>query len=138
MGIASALQSGRSAAESLMADTCTITRVSVGEPVWNEATMAYDPPPPTTVYTGRCRVQLSAAMAATPEAGERVLVVQRATVSVPMSTTDIRVDDTVTVTAAAHDPDLVGNVYRVRSLFAKTHATARRLEVEEDQTRGEE
>lgn len=117
-----------------MVDTCTITRAGEGQGAWNEADMDYDPPPPTTVYTGRCRVQLSAAMANTPEAGERVMVVQRATVAVPVAATGVRVGDTVTITAAAHDPDLVGNTYRVRSLFAKTHATARRLEVEETQS----
>lgn len=128
-----ALARGRRAAENLMVDECTVTRPGSGDPVWNETSMGYDPPPPTTVYAGRCRVQLSAAMANTPEAGERVLVVQRATVSVPVDVTGIAVGDTVTITAAAHDPDLVGSTYRVRSLFAKTHATARRLEVEETQ-----
>lgn len=117
-----------------MVDTCTVTRAGEGRGPWNEDTMDYDPPPSTTVYTGPCRVQLSAAMANTPEAGERVLVVQRATVSVPITATGVAVGDTVTITAAEHDPDLAGNVYRVRSLFAKTHATARRLEVEETQS----
>lgn len=133
MTAASVLARGRSAAEKLMVDTCTISHPGEGQGPWNEADMGYDPPPPDVFYTGRCRVQLSAAMANTPEAGERVLVVQRATVAVPMSVTGVRVGDTITVTASEHDPDLVGNTYRVRSLFAKTHATARRLEVEETQ-----
>jgi hypothetical protein len=134
MTAASVLARGRAAAERLMVDECTITRAGEGEPVFNETTMQYDPPPGSTVYTGRCRVQLTGAMAGTPEAAERVLVVQRATVQVPISVTGVEVDDVVTITASAHDPDLVGNRYRVRSLFAKTHATARRLEVEETQT----
>lgn len=134
MTAASALARGRLRAESLMVDACTISRTDPeAAPVWNEATMGYDPPAGSTVYTGRCRVQLRDTMASTPEAGERVVVVQRAVVQVPMTVTGVRVGDVVTVTSAAHDPDLVGNVYRVRSLFAKTHATARRLEVEEAQ-----
>lgn len=134
MTAASAVARGRTAAERLMVDKCIVTRPSSGAPVWNEDTMGYDLPPGSTIYSGPCRVQLSAAMANTPEAGERVLAVQRSTVSVPMLVTGVQVDDVVTVTASAHDPDLVGNTYRVRSLFAKTHATARRLEVEETQS----
>ena len=133
MTAATALARGRRAAEALMVDACTITRPG-GEPVWDEASMSYTTPDGSAVYDGPCRVQLSAAMANTPEAGDRVLVAQRSTVSVPMGVTGVAVDDVVTVTASVHDPDLVGNRYRVRSLFAKTHATARRLEVEETQT----
>jgi hypothetical protein len=46
-----------------------------------------------------------------------------------MSVTGVQVGDVVEISASAHDPDLVGQVFVIRDLFAKTHATARRLGV---------
>ena len=132
MSLAGVLESGRRAAENLMVDTCTIRRQS-GEsmdPVTLQMVPTYD-----TVYSGKCRVQINAVVGATmPEAGERVVVTQRIQVQIPMTVTGVEVDDQVVITAAAHDADLVGRAYRVRSEFAKTHATARRLECEESQS----
>lgn len=125
------MEAGRVAAERLMVDTCTVKH-QTGEtmdPVTLQMTPTY-----TTLYTGKCRVQLTATVALMPEAGERVIATQRVTVQLPTTVTGVQVDDIVQVTAAAHDGDLVGRVYRVRSEFAKTHATARRLECEESQT----
>ncbi len=126
------LVAGRRAAETLMVDACVVERKS--GTVFDETSMAYTDAF-TPIYTGPCRVQLTAAMTGvgTPVAGERVQVVQRATVQLPLAVTGVKVDDRVRVTASS-DPDLVGNIYRVRSQFAKTHATARRLEVEETQS----
>lgn len=126
------LHRGRATAERLMADACVITRPG-GEPTFNEDTLQYEAPEATKVYEGRCRVQVGGTLAQAPEAGGRVYTVQRAQVSVPMSVTGVAVDDVLTVTSAAHDPDLVGARFRVQSLFHKTYATARRLEVEETQ-----
>ena len=115
-----------------MQDACTIRR-QTGEsmdPVTLQMTPTY-----STLYDGKCRVQINAVVGATtPEAGERVVVTQRIQVQVPMTVTGVQVDDRIDITAAAHDADLVGRAYRVRSEFAKTHATARRLECEEAQT----
>jgi hypothetical protein len=41
------------------------------------------------------------------------------------------VDDTVTITAAVLDAQLVGRVFRVVELFHKSFATAQRVRVEE-------
>lgn len=112
-----------------MTDTCVIKRAS-GETM--DSTTLEMVPAFTTVYTGKCRVQLRDSIASTPSAGERIHVVQRAVVQAPISATGVLVDDVVEITAAG-DPDLVGNKYRVRSQFAKTHATMRRLECEESQ-----
>lgn len=131
MTAASILVRGRTAAERLMVDTCTIRRQSgeTMDPVTLQMVPTY-----TTVYSGKCRVQITAVVGATmPEAGERTVVTQRISVSIPMDAA-ARVDDQVVMETAAHDADLVGRVYRVRSEFAKTHATARRLECEDTQT----
>lgn len=133
MSIESVLARGRGAAERIMQDACTIRR-KTGEsmdPVTLQMVPVY-----TTLYSGKCRVQITSTLAGSvmPEAGERVVAVQRLQVQVPVIVTGVAVDDEVVVSAAKHDPDLVGRVYRVRSEFAKTHATSRRLECEEAQT----
>lgn len=120
----------RQQAESLMVDEATITR-NGGEAVFDPVTGTYTDPADSTIYTGPCRVQVGAPSVTTPEAGGDVLSVLRLTVQVPVSATGIQVNDVVTITAATHDPDLEGKTYRVTGTHAKTHATARRLEVEE-------
>lgn len=125
------LISGRVAAERLMTDTCTVTRP--GEPVFNETTGTYTPTS-TTIYTGKCRVQAANTLAGGPNAGERVVVISRFTVSLPISAPVVQVDDIVTVTIGTFDAQLIGKRFRVASLHHKSHATARRLEVEETQS----
>lgn len=112
-----------------MVDTCTIRRVT-GESM-NATTLAMTPTY-STVYTGRCRVQLRDAQAANPDAGEHGFVVGRTIVQVPVSATGVQINDEVVLSASV-DADLVGRVLRVRGLFHKTHASARRLECEEVQ-----
>lgn len=129
MSAASVVARGRVAAAALMVDTCTIRRVT-GRPV-NPITLKIAPTY-ETIYTGVCRVQLRDTAAGQPEAGDHSSTTVRTIVSVPMSVTDVRVDDEVVV-ASSGDADLVDRVLRVRSLFHKTHATARRLECEEVQ-----
>jgi hypothetical protein len=47
----------------------------------------------------------------------------------PMSVTGVQVEDVVAITASGLDPDLPGRKFRVASQAAKTHASARRLEL---------
>jgi hypothetical protein len=130
VGVDAVLARGRIAAEALMQDACTIIR---------DAGTTYDPvtgyptPATTEVYTGKCRVQLGAlgASASSRDVGEAALLLLRLDVQLPMSVAGVRVGDVVEVTASAHDPDLPGRRFRVRDLFHKTHATARRLGCEE-------
>lgn len=122
---------GRTAAEARMVDACTITRPG-GEDTFNPNTGAYTTPAGSTVYTGACEVQVSDGLnAQTTEAGGQVVTDQRVTVKVPVSVEGVTVDDVVTITASAHDPNLVDKTYRVLGGFAKTFATSRRLQVEE-------
>lgn len=114
-----------------MRDACTIVRGGKAS-TFDPATGQYTTPAGTAIYTGVCEVQLTDSLSAsTPDAGGQVAAISRLTVKVPMSVEDVEVDDVVTITASALDPDLVGRTYRVASRFAKSFATARRLEVEE-------
>ena len=129
--IAAFLPQMRAQAESLMVDACTIKR-QTGE-VTNP-----DPPfdvTPTyqTVYTGKCRVQSSTTQGTqNPEAGGREWTLQAYVVQLPIEGSgDIEPGDIVTVTAASLDADLVGREFTVAQNPPKTHATMRRLQVEE-------
>lgn len=121
---------GQTLAETLMEDTCTITR-SGGEPVFDDTTGTYTTPAASTVYSGKCRVKPSALSGnTTVQAGEERVALWPYAVSVPVSVVDVELDDLVTVTASA-DASLVGRVLRVRSTARGTHITARRLDAEE-------
>ena len=127
---APALARGRAAIEALMVDTCTITRTT------SEATnedSGVVTPTTATVYTGRCRVQQSqlGADSVPSDPGEVYVRMVAFEAQVPMSVTGLRVGDRITVTASAHDADLVGRVFVVLGLAHGTHKTARRLQVQE-------
>jgi len=129
MSAASVLARGRAAAEALMVDACVIRRVTgtTTDPNTGVITPTY-----STVYTGKCRVQQTNPTAHSTDAGEARLLMLPRVLQLPVSTsTGIRADDQVTITASALDPDLADRVFTVRGEFAKTHATARRLGVEE-------
>jgi hypothetical protein len=126
----SAILQGRAAAEAIMQDMCTITRVT-GEPGQIDPdTGEREPAPTTTVYAGKCRVQTYEPQESTPDSGAHTYTVQRYAIHVPVGTS-AQVDDDITVTASVMDPDLVGRKYVVTALLHKTFATANRLAVEE-------
>ena len=130
MSVIATTVAGRAAAEQLMTDICLVER-KTGQ-VFDEDTGQYSDTW-TTVYSGRCRVQewgqINSGTAA--QAGERTAELQTWGLILPMSVADAQVNDRATVTASALDPELVGRVFRVRDLYHKSHATARRLAVEE-------
>ncbi len=128
MSIDALLAAGRQAAEALMQDSCTIRRRTgeVTDPETGIVTPTY-----STIYTGRCRVQQQQAQARPETPGEAYVLMVRREVHVPMAVTGLRAGDEVLMTASAADPDLPGRTFLIRELFAKSHATARRLGVEE-------
>jgi hypothetical protein len=120
---------GRLAAEKLMIDSVTI-RHQTGE--------ATDPdtgvitPTLSTVYSGAAKVGQSAVPSGSPrDLGQASVTLIHLTVHVPMSVTGVKVDDLVTVDASTLDPALVGRVFRVTSIGHKTYQTARRFDVQE-------
>jgi hypothetical protein len=120
---------GRQAAETGMADTCTITRSAT---TFTNPETGVQTKTLTTVYTGKCRVQAQMpGSAGASEPGEAHLLMLSLSVQIPVSVTGVQPDDVVTITAASMDPELVGRKFRVHDLSHKTHATARRLGVQE-------
>lgn len=120
---------GRTKAEAIMTDTCTVARITgqVLDPGTGQLT-------PTTaqVYSGKCRVKAPRGTTAVGEtqAGETVVAAVSPVVSLPVTVTAVTEGDRVTVTAS-NDPDLVGIVLLVKSVQHGTHITARRLLCEE-------
>lgn len=128
--IAAALPLLREEAEARMVDTCAIVRPG-GDPVFDDESGTYTTPAGSSVYSGRCEVQVSDGLnARQAEAGGAEITVTRVTVKVPVSVTGVQVGDVVTITAAVNDADLVDTEFQVVGLHAKTYATARRLQVE--------
>lgn len=128
MSLQSALASGRRKAEAMMVDTCLIRRItgSITNPDTGAVTPAY-----ATVYAGKCRVQQRQESNAAPrDVAEAHLLMLRMELQLPMSATLVRADDEVIVLTSV-DPDLLNRVFAVRDLAHKTHATARRIGIEE-------
>lgn len=137
--IAAALPELRAHAESLMVDSCTITRRRLGEdglpvremdPVTLELTDVWD-----EVYAGSCRVQRPGAVMVgrEPVVGGVEFNVETVHVQVPLTVLGVKTNDRVTITAvgAISDPENLGLVASVRTNQHKTHATKRTLVCEE-------
>lgn len=123
------LARGRALAESLMVDSCAITRA--GGETTDPDTGVITPGAATDVYSGRCRVQQKQAQASPQDPGEAYVLMLRLEVQLPMSVVGLQVDDRIEITASAHDPDLVGRVFSIRDLMHKSHATSRRVGCQE-------
>jgi len=130
---AEALQAGREFAEEQMADTVELRGPDVRGPI-NEATGQYTYTPGALKYSGKAKVQTTDTIGNREDAGERIVMVTRFEVHLPISAATAAVDDVVTIIASEHDPELVGNRFRVASLTHKSFPTARRLAVEETQS----
>ena len=123
---ASVLARGRAAAEAGMVDTCTV-RHRTGSTT--DPDTGASAPTFSTLYSGPCMVQNSRPLARPTDAGQDYLLMLWLDVYVPTAVTGLQVGDEVTITAATHDADLVGRVFRIHDLAHKSFATARRLGV---------
>lgn len=78
------------------------------DPVTGQTTF----PDPTTVYTGRARIQRMTQMEITRSIGDRQVVIRGATVSLPVSAAEVRIADEVQVQSYrdpnSGDPHLLG------------------------------
>jgi hypothetical protein len=128
MSARTAVLAGRRAAERLMVDSCTIRRVtsSATDPETGVVTATY-----LTVYNGKCRVQQKIPVSKPGDVGQAAVWLQRLELQVPMAATGIQSNDLATVTASVLDPDLLNRTWHVRELGHKTHATSRRVQIEE-------
>lgn len=117
---------GRRAAEKRMVDQCTITRP--GTPVTDPATGDVTNTP-TTVYTGKCKVQSKDSATSSPEAGGATFTVVSRQVHIPANVADVRDGDVVTITASLLNSFTVGKQYRVSGFEPDSFDTAFRLPV---------
>lgn len=126
MSAESATLAGRAAAERLMVDTCTITRlvsmVTDGETGRVTPTFA-------VIYSGKCRVQQRASAGSRADVGQASVVEVSYGLQVPMSVTGVQTEDRVTITASSLDAALPGRVFHIGGPAAKTHGTARRMQL---------
>ena len=129
-----ALSELRDLAESLMLDTCRITRAGSGRGEWNGT--GYDEVTPTTVYEGRCKVQSFAPYEQTPESAEQRLTVQRYFLHVPVDGTQYQSGDRAEMLTSAHNPALPGTVLTIAGAHDKSLQTSVRLLVDEVLPRG--
>lgn len=122
------LSRAQTAAQALMVDTCLVQRVASQstDPDTGVITYTY-----STVYAGPCKVQQRAAIARPEVIGEAAVFMSRLELHVPVSVTGIASDDRVSITASAHDPDLLGRVWHIRELAHKSLASARRYSIVE-------
>lgn len=128
--IAAALPELRAHAESLMVDECVIER-RTGRVTVDPNTLE-ESPEWVTVLESPCRVQRARSEAtAEPVVGEYEFATAQVTIQLPISVTQARRHDRVTITSAAIDPAGVGRAYTVLRDATKTHATMRRLVCEE-------
>jgi len=126
MSAVSAMLRGRTAAEALMVDTCTVTRPNPNPTTdgTGHVIKTY-----TAVYTGKCKVQRQQSVARPQLVAEAEVFISRLELHLPTSVTGVASDDIATITASAHDPDLVGRVFHVRELAHKSFQTARRYQI---------
>lgn len=124
----------RAAAESLMLDTCTITRVdpdAIRGPI-DPATNQYPPLPRITVYSGKCKLQDKSVIAASTagDSGERAVVTQGSELQLPViESADVAINDIAHMDTCVNDPSLTGHEYTIAARHGKSQATARRLRV---------
>lgn len=126
MTVRSTLARARRRAESVMIDTCTITRAGTGASTWDEETETTVPPARTTVYTGRCLVMARDVSGSEIDLADQEVSTRAYVVSVPVSVTGAAVGDRVHVDAST-DPAAAGRDLVVDSIDAVTVATMRRL-----------
>ena len=113
-------------------DACTVTRTVPGSVQTDPLTGAVASQL-QLIYTGACRVQQAAAPWAGPatvaqaEIGLSALEIQLPVVG----TGEITKNDIVTITACVHDAGLVGRKFTVQGAHRKSHATTRRLPLQE-------
>lgn len=119
MTASSAIRAGRQAAERLMIDQCTISRVAHGVDGDGLDTVTE-----TLVYAGRCKVQSVATQESDIVSAGVPLVVDRLRVDVPVGAGPFAVGDLVQVEGRSRRLRVVG-------LLEKTFQTAQRLPVEE-------
>lgn len=131
MALTSFLERGQRAAERLMVDSVSISRLDRSLPPIRNTATGEETYPEEVVYEGFCKVQRYDGQTSFEEnVAEREFTSERVYLHIPVGIADVHVDDIATITASA-DPNLVGVPLTVKATFAKTWGTARRILVEQ-------
>ncbi|MGI5144796.1 DUF6093 family protein [Plantactinospora sp. CA-294935] len=129
MSAAEVLARGREFAAELMVDTCEIVAVTGTHTDLGTGQAVEDT---DVVYAGPCRVQQADPIARAEMVGEADRLMVTRLLWLPVATSvGVRAGQRVQITVCQYDPDVVGRRFVVRAEFGKTHATARRLGIEE-------
>lgn len=116
---------GRALAESLMLDTCKVTRATG---TVDELTGI---PTRTQVYSGKAKRQSYEANEVAISGGGHTYVQQRYKGHFPIGAFLPKVGDVVEWTASTMDPHLAGTKDRIAALFNKSLATSMRVQLDE-------
>lgn len=135
MSRASALARGRAFAEGGFVDSCYVERRGAPstDPLSGDVSFPMTPIYGTSAVPARCRVQQAAAPWAGPAtAGQAGIGLSALELQLPVvGSEDITKDDVVTIAACVNDADLVGRTFTVQGAHHKSHATTRRLPLQE-------
>ncbi|WP_147107141.1 DUF6093 family protein [Nesterenkonia populi] len=121
------LARGRQAAETLMVDTCEITRYT-GELATDPET-GIDYPVGTIVYSGPCKVSSTPDTAESYGEGSHRVIVEAPRLHLPVDA-EVQPGDEAVITSAAQAEYHTGDRMRLRSLNRGTWRTAQRWNVE--------
>lgn len=142
MSLDSTLRGGREAFNTLLTDTCRITKPGEGKGPFDNATGQYATPARVVVYEGPCRIQVKADINSNvveTTAGEREWTYLTAQLQLPVETPagavgsvdDIDVDHVCEVLAAPYSATLVGAQFNIQGTYHKSHAVYSRYRVRE-------
>lgn len=126
----------RAEAESLMTDTCRITKPGAGAPTLDPVTLQYVDSAPTVVYEGICRISSRTGGitggSTLASAGDAAWDVSEFPLSLPIKGSgDVAVGHTVTYLTSDFDPSLEGQVFGITAVPRQTLATARRFRMKQ-------
>ncbi len=128
------LSSARAAVEALMDDTCLITRdvEQFSDDVLDPVTGVLVPPAPDTIniYSGRCKVSPEGVQPSERREGGVDVYARTYRGAIPWGSPMPQVGDLMSITSSYRDPELVGKVFRVKSVAVSTFLVSRRLELE--------
>lgn len=136
------LRAGRLAFNSLLTDSCRITKPGEGERQMDEETGQYVEPPRITVYEGPCRIQVKADINSNvveTTAGEREWTYLTAQLQLPVENpvtaigdvSAIDVDYVCEILSAPYSPTLVGSLFNIQGTYHKSQAVYTRYRVRE-------
>lgn len=120
-------------AESMMTDTCIVTRAGdpSGSPDLDPVTGMYPPTATQVVYQGKCSMRVPGSVSAgktRPSAGDSAALLLTI-LGIPVSAPTLAVNDDVRLVASQHNPALVGLKYGVTGLLPSTFVTKQKVSV---------